>query len=204
MPPVTRALIFANVAVFGLQALFGVAMFEHLALWPLGHHYYPEMGVRPGFEPWQLVTSAFLHDPTSLAHIFFNMFALYMFGRDVEHALGSRRFAELYFAAVLTGSLAQLLVVSGAAGGAGPTVGASGGVFGVLLAFAMLYPHRKMVFILLPIPIPAWLLVLIYGAIELLSGVFGTMQGVAHFAHLGGMLGAYLVMQSRRTLRAKH
>jgi membrane associated rhomboid family serine protease len=94
-------------------------------------------------------------------------------------------------------------MVSAAEGMAGPTVGASGGVFGVLLAFAMLYPRRKMLFILLPIPMPAWLLVLIYGAIELLSGVFGTMQGVAHFAHLGGMLGAYLVMQSRRTLRAR-
>ncbi len=195
MPPVTRALIFANIAVFGLQWLFGAAMFEHFALWPLGTRYYPELGFSAGFEIWQPLTSAFMHDPTGLAHIFFNMFALYMFGRDVESALGSRRFAELYFAAVLTGGIAQLVVVSGASDMAGPTVGASGGVFGVLLAFAMLYPHRKMLFILVPIPMPAWLLVLIYGVIELVSGVFGTMQGVAHFAHLGGMLGAFAVLR---------
>jgi membrane associated rhomboid family serine protease len=196
MPPVTRALIFANVAVFGLQALFGAAMFEHFALWPLGRHYYPPLGTGADFEVWQLVTSAFMHDPTSLAHIFFNMFALWMFGRDVEDAVGSRRFAALYFGAVLTGSLTQLIVVSSEASMAGPTVGASGGVFGVLLAFGMLFPRRRVMLIFPPIPMPAWLLVTLYGGIELLNGVFGTMKGIAHFAHLGGMLGAWLVLQA--------
>jgi membrane associated rhomboid family serine protease len=73
-------------------------------------------------------------------------------------------------------------------------VGASGGVFGVLLAFAMLYPHRRVMLIFPPIPMPAWLLVAGYGVVELAMGVFGTQQGVAHFAHLGGMLGAFIVL----------
>jgi hypothetical protein len=85
----------------------------------------------------------------------------------------------------------QLLVVTATRGqGAAPTVGASGGVFGVLLAFAFLFPHSRVMLIFLPIPMKAWVLVAGYAVIELTSGVFGTMQGVAHFAHLGGMLGA--------------
>ena len=124
------------------------------------------------------------------------MYALYMFGGMVERVLGSRRFAWLYFASVLTGGL-------GAAGGGhrwpairecAPTVGASGGVFGVLLAFAMLFPHSRVMLLFPPIPMKAWVLVAGYAVIELTSGVLGTSQGVAHFAHLGGMLGAAIVM----------
>jgi membrane associated rhomboid family serine protease len=109
----------------------------------------------------------------------------------VERAVGSRRFAWLYFASVLTASLAQLLVVTATVEqGAAYTVGASGGVFGVLLAFAFLFPHTRVMLIFPPIPMKAWMLVAGYAVIELTSGVLGTMQGVAHFAHLGGMLGA--------------
>jgi membrane associated rhomboid family serine protease len=194
MTPVVRQLLLANVAVYALQWFARDALFTHFALWPLGHHYVRGFGV-VGFEPWQLVSSAFLHDPTNLMHIAFNMFALWSFGRLVERAVGSARFTVLYFASVLAAALVQLLVVTATLDhGAAPTVGASGGVFGVLLAFAFLYPHARMLVFPVPIPMKAWVLVTGYAAIELASGVFGTSQGVAHFAHLGGMLGAIVVL----------
>jgi membrane associated rhomboid family serine protease len=194
MTPVVLFLVVANVAIFILQRSSADGLFAQFALWPLGQHFVPGFG-RVGFEPWQLVTSAFLHDPRSLAHLGFNMFALYSFGMMVERAVGSRRFAWLYLASVLTAALVQLLVVTMTADdGAVPTVGASGGVFGVLLAFAFLFPHSRVMLIFPPIPMKAWVLVAGYAAIELFSGVFGTMQGVAHFAHLGGMLGAAAIL----------
>ena len=190
MTPVVGFLVFANIGVYLLQQMAADGLFRHFALWPLGQYFFPGLG-RVGFEPWQLVTSAFLHDPSSLAHIGFNMFALYSFGMMVERAVGSKRFAWLYLASVLTAAAAQLLVVTMTAdNGAVPTVGASGGVFGVLLAFAFLFPHSRVMLIFPPIPMKAWVLVTLYAVVELTSGVFGTMQGVAHFAHLGGMLGA--------------
>ena len=190
MTPVIRILLFANIGVFLLQQMTADALFTHFALWPIGQY---SVGgpVHVGFEPWQLVTSAFLHSPKNFAHIAFNMFALWSFGTMVERAVGSRRFAWLYLASVLSASLVQLLVVTATADqGAVPTVGASGGVFGVLLAFAFLFPHQRLIVFPIPIPMKAWVLVAVYAVIELTSGVFGTMQGVAHFAHLGGMLGA--------------
>lgn len=194
MTPVVLYLVVANVGVFLLQHMARDALFTHFALWPLGQHFFPGLG-RVGFEPWQIVTSAFLHDPGSIAHIGFNMFALYSFGMMVERAVGSKRFAWLYLASILTAGLVQLLVVTATAdNGAVPTVGASGGVFGVLLAFAFLFPHSRVMLIFPPIPMKAWVLVAGYAAIELFSGVFGTMQGVAHFAHLGGMLGAAAIL----------
>lgn len=152
-----------------------------------------------GFRPWQLVTYAFLH--ANLGHLFLNMLALHIFGSDVERALGARRYLELYGAAVLSAAAVQLLVVS-AAGTAYPTIGASGGVFGVLLAFGMLYPRRIVTLLFPPIPMPAWLFVTLYGIVELASGVVGTEAGIAHFAHVGGMAGAYVVLRRwrRRTI----
>jgi membrane associated rhomboid family serine protease len=197
MGPVTRALILANVVVFGLQQLYADALTDLFALWPVGS-YLVAPGERVGFEPWQLLTSAFLHASTT--HIFLNMFALWMFGREVERTLGSRRYAVLYFAAVLSAALVQLVVVSTMVGPQiYPTVGASGGVFGILLAFAWLYPRRVVVLLIPPIPMPAWLFVGLYGLIELGSGVFGTKSGIAHFAHLGGMLGAFIVLRYWRS-----
>jgi membrane associated rhomboid family serine protease len=203
MGPVTKILIAANVAMFALQSVAGDWLVANFALWPLGAYPLSDGSGDVGFHVWQLATSAFLH--ANLPHIFLNMFALFMFGRDVEIVLGTRAYAALYAAAVLSGSIAQLLVVSWAAdasGGIYPTIGASGGVFGVLLAFGMMFPRRRVMLIFPPIPMPAWLFVLSYGAIELASGVFGTREGVAHFAHLGGMLGAFVVLLSvRRRLR---
>jgi membrane associated rhomboid family serine protease len=194
MTPVVRQLLVANVLVYALQQLAGDALFTHFALWPLGHHIVAGVGV-VGFEPWQLLSSAFLHDPDSPMHIVFNMFALWSFGIMVERAVGSVRFAVLYFASVLTGSIVQLLVVTAALDhGVGPTVGASGGVFGVLLAFAFLYPHARTLVFPIPFPVKAWVLVTGFAVIELASGVLGTTQGVAHFAHLGGMIGAGAVL----------
>ena len=193
MPSATRTLIIVNVAVFALQALLGDILIAKFALWPLGH--FQTGGTTIGFEPWQLVTYAFLHG--SFMHIGLNMLALFIFGPDVERELGTGRYLVLYFASVISAALVQLLTMAGA-GDVYPTIGASGGIFGVLLAYGMLFPHRILVLLFPPIPLPAWLMVTLYGLIELANGVFGTEAGVAHFAHLGGMLGAYLVLRFSR------
>jgi membrane associated rhomboid family serine protease len=124
------------------------------------------------------------------------MLGLYIFGRDVEGTLGTRHYLSLYFAAVVSAACVQL-VDSTATRHAGiyPTIGASGGIYGILLAFAVLYPNRTVVLLFPPIPMPAWLFVIVFGIIELANGILGTEAGVAHFAHLGGMLGAYLVLR---------
>ena len=191
--PITGTLILLNVGVFLLQDLFGDTLVAQFALWPVGHFEVQEIHAVVGFHVWQLLTSAFLHG--SVAHISLNMLALYMFGRDVERKMGPRQYLCLYGAAVLSAALVQLLVVSLTASETPyPTVGASGGIFGVLLAFGMLFPRRIVVLLIPPIPMPAWLFVTGYALIELANGVFGTAAGVAHFAHLGGMLGAWLVL----------
>ena len=192
MTSIVRQLIFANVAVFILQNFAYEPLFRHFALWPWGKFPVEEGGF-VGFEPWQVVSYAFLHG--GVAHIAFNMYALYVFGGMTERVLGPRRFLWLYFASVLTAGIVQLFVVSAMSDqGIGPTVGASGGVFGVMLAFAMLFPHSRLMLLFPPIPLKAWVLVAGYAVIELTSGVFRSNSGVAHFAHLGGMLGAAIVM----------
>jgi membrane associated rhomboid family serine protease len=196
----TRVLILCNVAVFVLQMVASSDwLLATFALWPVGHFWVDAVHTTVGFHAWQLVTSAFLHG--NAVHLALNMFALWMFGRDVEERLGSSTYLRLYGAAVLSSAVVQLVVVSVAAstGGApAPTVGASGGVFGVLLAFGMLFPRRMVVLLFPPIPMPAWFLVLSYAVLELINGVLGTDAGVAHFAHLGGMLGAYVVLRFDR------
>ena len=193
MPPATRALIFINVGVFLLEQVATNVMLALFALWPLHSQL---------FRPWQLITYGFLHDPTNVAHIFFNMFALFMFGRALEQYWGARRFVFYYLVCVLTAGLTQL-AVQGASGIQEETIGASGGVFGVLLAFAWYFPRQRLFIIPIPVPIPAWLLVTAYGIIELFLGVTGRQEGVAHFAHLGGMLGGALCIlwwRARRSL----
>ena len=189
LPPATRAIIVANVIVFLAQMSGGEALLQQFALWPLGTL----------FQPWQLITYAFLHG--SPAHIFFNMFALFMFGRPLEYFWGSRRFAVYYFACVIAAGATQLWT-SALANSSEATVGASGGVFGLLLAFAMYFPRQRITLLFPPIPMPAWLFVTLYGVLELVLGVTNTQAGVAHFAHLGGMLGGAVVIlywRARRT-----
>jgi len=185
LPPVTRGLILANVAVFILEAMVGVnAMTAYLGLWPIG------TGV---FQPWQIITYGFLHG--SVMHIFVNMFALYMFGGQLERLFGPKRFLNLYLASIIAAGLSQLAYAAFTGADPYPTIGASGGVFGILLAFAMYFPRQTIVLLIPPIPMPAWLFVTLYGLLELFLGVSGMEINVAHFAHLGGMLGAWLLIQ---------
>ena len=191
---VTRLLIATNVAIFALQAVYNDALISVFALWPIGRYHVEDLHAVVGFEPWQLVTYAFLH--ANLAHIGLNMWALFLFGRDVERTLGARHYILLYFAAVVSAAIVQLAALAATRhAGIYPTIGASGGIFGVLLAFGVLYPRRTVMLIFPPIPMAAWLLVTLFGLIELANGVLGTEAGVAHFAHLGGMLGAYLELR---------
>jgi membrane associated rhomboid family serine protease len=195
MPPATQALIFANVAVFLLESMAGMTLFEWFALWP------PRSGLSqaPDFQLWQLVTYSFLHANT--AHIFFNMFALYMFGSDVERLFGSRFFLVYYFVSVLAAAVTHLVVNSWMGADPAPTVGASGGVYGVLLAYGLYFPNRQLMLLIPPVPMRARTLVIVYAVLELVLGVTGTAAGVAHFAHLGGMLGGYLMIRYRRGFR---
>ena len=188
MPSGVRALLIATIASFMLQLGAGDGMITSLALWPL----------QGNFMPWQLVTYAFLHG--NLVHLAFNMYGLWLFGSELEYLLGRRLFLKLYFASVLSAGLMQLLATS-LTGGAYPTLGASGGVFGILLAYAMFFPNRIIVLLIPPIPLPAWLFVMLYAGIELTLGVTGTQAGVAHFAHLGGMIGGYIVIRRWRRRR---
>ena len=189
MPPVTQALLIANIVVFALQFLSGTLLISTFALWPFGSDQFPGA---PTFRPWQLLTYGFLH--AGPAHLFFNMLALYMFGGDIERLLGSRRYLVYYLLCVIGAAATQLLVMGNIDRPPVPTVGASGGVFGLLLAFGMAFPQRRIILLFPPIPMPAWLFVTLYGLLELYLGVTGTSQGVAHFAHLGGMVVGFVLL----------
>ncbi|MCC6531831.1 MAG: rhomboid family intramembrane serine protease [Burkholderiales bacterium] len=186
IPPTTQTLIGLNVIAFALQMMIGDAVFVWFALWPLG----------PEFAPWQVISYGFLHG--NLTHLLFNMFGLYMFGSDIEAVWGQRRYLVYYLVCVLTAASAQL-AVTWFTGANYPTVGASGAVFGLLLAFGMLFPRRTVVLLIPPVPMPAWLFVTLYGAIELFLGITGSVSGVAHFAHLGGMVGGYCMIMYWRS-----
>ena len=193
MPPVTLALVVANVAVFLLQlAVPGVVI--PFALWPLGAS--SMGGVSVGFQPWQLLTYAFLHGGT--LHLAFNMFALYMFGGPVEQVFGERRYLLYYLVCVVSAAIAQL-AVSALSGTVYPSIGASGGVFGLLLAYAIYFPHTKIMLLFPPIPMPARIFVVVYAVLELILGVTGTQEGVAHFAHLGGLVGGFVMLRYWRS-----
>jgi len=183
VPPLTQALIVANVLAFLLQQVQSNAFIGWFALWPLNS------GL---FMPWQMASYAFLHG--GVTHLAFNMFGLWMFGGELERIWGPRRLGAFYAASVLAAAAAQLTVTA-LVGSNVPTVGASGGLFGLLIGFAMVFPHRRIVPLLPPVPMPAWLFVLLYGLIELTLGVTGTASGVAHFAHLGGLFGGWMVMR---------
>jgi membrane associated rhomboid family serine protease len=181
LTPAVLGLIAANFVIFLLERIAFDPIVLHFALWPPG----------PYFQPWQLVTYAFVH--AGWLDILFNMFGLFIFAPALERYWGARRFLIYYFVCVIAAGLTQI-AVQHATGNPEPTIGASGGVFGVLLAFAWLFPRAQLLLLLPPIPMPAWLFVSIYGLLELFFGVTGIEPGIAHFAHLGGLLGGAIMM----------
>jgi len=152
------------------------------ALWPpaTGH-----------FQPWQVVSYAFLHG--DFTHLVFNMLGFWMFGAELERLWGQKRYLQFLLAGVLAAAAAQL-VITYLTRSPVPTVGASGGLFAMLLAFGMLFPNRTIVPLIPPIPMKAKTFVMVFGGLELLLGLFGG-SGVAHFAHLGGMVGGFLMIR---------
>jgi membrane associated rhomboid family serine protease len=188
LPPVTQWLLIANVAVYLMESS-GMISGAPFALWPPG-------GLESRFELWQLVTYSFLHG--NVAHIFFNMLALYMFGGEIERLFGSRFYALYYLASVVSAAICHLVVTAAMGSAPVPMVGASGGIYGLLLAFAIYFPHRRVLLLFPPIPLPARVFVFGFAVLELFLGITQTAAGVAHFAHLGGMAGGWFMIQYRR------
>ena len=196
LPTVTKALLIANIVGFVLQWLLGDGRLLAFMLWPLGGDVYDPAGMAPSFMPWQLLSYAFLHG--GFAHIAFNMLALVMFGAPLEYTWGERRYLTYYLVCVVGAGLCQLGVGSWAvASGTDPypTIGASGGVFGLLLAYGMLFPNQRVMLLFPPIPMKARTFVILFGVAELVLGFTGLQPGVAHFAHLGGMVFGWLMIR---------
>lgn len=195
-PLVVASILIACVIVFLIQGNDPAWMLQTFAIWPLGDwRIMTPWGIMDAsFHPGQLVTSAFLHG--GMMHLFFNMLALWMFGSQIEQVWGSVRFAFYYFFCVIGASFLQLIVASLAAaeGNVYPTIGASGGVFGVLLAFGMLFPNHQVMLLIPPVPMKAKWFVILLGAFSLWAGFSGAMGNVAHFAHLGGMIFGLILM----------
>jgi membrane associated rhomboid family serine protease len=181
IPPITKALMLICTAIFCLK-VFVPVLDLWFALWPLGS------GL---FWPWQVVTYAFLHG--DMFHLFFNMLGLWMFGSELERLWGDRRYVHFLLAGVLAAAVAQLLVTA-LMGSRAPTVGISGGIFALLLAYGMLFPNRIIMPLFPPIPMKARTFVIVFGALELLLGLYNR-GGIAHFAHLGGMVGGFLMIR---------
>ena len=214
VPEVIKNLIIINVLMFLASLIFEPTMTEYLAMYPISSEL---------FRPYQIITHMFMH--ANIYHIFFNMYALFMFGRDSELAMGAKKFLLFYFitglGAVVLHQLAGYLELQYAISRLStdelalfekgltikgdlnlnyvytvmntPAVGASGAVYGVLVAFGMLYPNRVLMLLFPPIPIKAKYFVLIMGVIELYLG-FQNNGNVAHFAHLGGALFGFLLI----------
>jgi membrane associated rhomboid family serine protease len=225
-PPVTKNLIIINVALWLATFLF-IRMFRVNLNFHLGLFYIQS----PVFKPWQIVTHMFMHDSTRIFHLFFNMWALWMFGKVLENVWGGKRFLIYYIATGLGAALVHTLVnyIQLAPDIAAlkaaysvdrinvallneilqpgnpfyqlgrelmrPTVGASGAVYGVLLAFGMLFPNTPLFIIPIPFPIKAKWLIIGAGVISLYLGLSGQGGNVAHFAHLGGMIFGFILIK---------
>ncbi|PAU95639.1 rhomboid family intramembrane serine protease [Aliifodinibius salipaludis] len=181
-PPAVKHLLIINLLAFVALSTPVVSeyLFTYGALWPI------DSG---RFGVWQLISYMFLH--AGFGHIFFNLFALWMFGQAIENFWGTNRFVLYYFLTGIGAALLHMLI----GGGGAPTLGASGAVYGILLAFGMMFPNRPIMLLFPPIPIKAKYFVAIFGAIELVSGLTRTNSGVAHFAHLGGMLVGFILIK---------
>ncbi|MDJ0710036.1 MAG: rhomboid family intramembrane serine protease [Woeseiaceae bacterium] len=193
IPNVIFILLIANGLVFALQQMSPRFMLLNFALWPATHSQSP-------FMPWQLLTYGFLHG--DLTHIAFNMFGLWMFGQDLERLWGPRRFLTFFLVCVVGAGFIQLLV-AGWQGGLYPTVGASGGLFGILLAYGLTFPNRVVVPLFPPIPMRAITFVIVFGLLELYLGVSGSTPRIANFAHLGGMLFGFMMLRYWRRGRRR-
>jgi len=185
--PGVRWLLIANAVCFVLYFLAArtefARFFAHLALSP--------RAVLTQFELWQLVTYMFLHSPLGFGHILMNMLALWMFGGPLEDTWGTRRFLRFYFFCGVGAGICVVVMNTLAGSMDSRTIGASGAVYGVLIAFGILFP-RAIIYLFLMFPIEARWFVLILGAIVFLSAIGDTGGGVSHFAHLGGLLFGYL------------
>jgi len=193
MPPAIKAIIITNVIVFLFQnTAFGPVLTTFGALWPIGSHNAGGLT----FQIWQPVTYLFLHG--SFTHIFFNMFALWMFGTEIENYWGTKNFVTYYFICGIGGAFINLLATIGSPY---PTIGASGAVFGILLAFGMMFPDRY-IYLYFLLPIKTKYFVAGYALIEFISGLgnrsMGSGSDIAHFAHLGGMLVGFIYIMIRR------
>lgn len=191
LPTMTRYLLIANVIIYFLGAVFernGVDLISSCGLFYAGSYW---------FHWWQPLTYMFLH--ANFGHLFFNMFALWMFAPAIENEWGTRRFTIYYLVCGLGAALVQELVWMAMGAGVGTmavTIGASGAVFGILFAFGWLFPNVPMFLLFIPIPIRARVFVIIYAAIELMealqSAAGHSVDNIAHFAHLGGFLFGWL------------
>ena len=181
IPPVTKALLIICTVIYFLSTAMPM-LDVWFALWPIGSG---------RFLPWQVLSYAFLHGSTM--HLFFNMLGLWMFGSELERLWGNRRYIQFLIAGALAAAAAQLIITA-LAGSMYPTVGASGALYALLLAFGMLFPNRIIMPLFPPIPMKARTFVIVFGGLELLLGIAGS-SGVAHFAHLGGMVGGYLMIR---------
>ena len=187
--PAVKILLITNIALFFINVIVGVVMTVRLGLSP-----------REVFEHaalWQPFTYMFLHSTGGLTHILFNMLALWMFGTELERTWGTRFFTKYYFVTGV-GAAATSLVLSLFIADIydSTTVGASGAIYGLLIAYAMYFPHRIIYYIIFPIP--ARVFVAIMGFIAFWSSVSGSGGGVAHTAHLGGLVVGYLYLKSLR------
>jgi membrane associated rhomboid family serine protease len=165
LPPVTKALMLICTAMFCIQWLLPRQLEPWLALWPVASG---------RFMPWQMLTYAFLHG--DVGHLFFNMLGLWMFGGELERLWGQKRFIHFMLAGALAAAVVQI------------------GWTALLLAFGMLFPNRTIMLLIPPIPMKAKYFVALFGAFSLVLGFMGG-GGVAHFAHLGGMLGGFLMIR---------
>ena len=211
MPPVVKNLLLVNILMYVITLITGNFMYENFALF-----YFKS----PFFKPYQLVTHMFMHG--GFTHIFFNMYTLFIFGGVLERVWGSQKFLLYYFVTGIGAALLHLGVMYLQLQGyiadiqAGnlyaqaniqallttPTVGASGAIYGLLLAYGMLFPNNVMQLIFPPVALKAKWFVLIFGALELLLGLSGRGGNVAHFAHLGGMIfGFFLIMYWKKNNR---
>lgn len=189
LPTVTKNIIGINILMFVMTQVLGEQAYEYFALFNYKSEY---------FRGWQIITHMFMHG--SFMHILFNMFGVYMFGAKLEQMWGAKRYINFYLITGLGAALIHTLVqdyeiTQGLVNLNQPTVGASGALFGILVAFAMYWPNTELYIMFIPMPIKAKYLVIGYAAYELFAGVSGFQAGVAHFAHLGGALFGFLLVK---------